>query len=221
MLPRVILHNVVSVDGRIDGFEPDLGLYYGLAARLQEDATLVGADTMLKAGNTLPEEGEGAPAPPVADPADTRPLLVIPDSRGRFRGWHAVPGWGYWRASVALCSRSTPQSYLDYLEERHVHTIIAGDDHVDLRAALEELSARFGIRRVRTDSGGTLNGVLLHAGLVDEISVLVHPALVGDQSPGSLFRSPGAPAGGAIPLRLVHCEGLDGGVVWLRYEVVR
>ena len=33
---------------------------------------------------------------------------------------------------------------------------------------------------VRVDSGGALNGALLRAGLVDEISLLVHPVLVGD-----------------------------------------
>jgi hypothetical protein len=32
MLPRVILFNAVSLDGRIDGFIPDLGQFYELAA---------------------------------------------------------------------------------------------------------------------------------------------------------------------------------------------
>ena len=33
---------------------------------------------------------------------------------------------------------------------------------------------------MRVDSGGALNGALLRAGLVDELSLLVHPVLVGD-----------------------------------------
>jgi 2,5-diamino-6-(ribosylamino)-4(3H)-pyrimidinone 5'-phosphate reductase len=28
MLPRVILHNAVSIDGRIDWLDPDIGLLY-------------------------------------------------------------------------------------------------------------------------------------------------------------------------------------------------
>jgi len=32
MLPKVILHNAVSLDGRIDGFPIDLFQYYELAA---------------------------------------------------------------------------------------------------------------------------------------------------------------------------------------------
>ncbi len=49
MKPRVILHNAVSLDGRIEGFLPDLGLYYQLAAGFREEATLIGSETILKA----------------------------------------------------------------------------------------------------------------------------------------------------------------------------
>ena len=47
MLPRVILHNEVGVDRRIDWFSPNIGQYYGLVARWQVDAILAGSDTML------------------------------------------------------------------------------------------------------------------------------------------------------------------------------
>jgi len=36
---------------------------------------------------------------------------------------------------------------------------------------------------------GRLNGVLFRAGLVDEVSVLVNPCLVGGTSPRSIFRA--------------------------------
>ena len=49
MLPRVIVHNAVSVDGRLDGFVPDLGLYYDVIGGWEEDATLVGSETILQA----------------------------------------------------------------------------------------------------------------------------------------------------------------------------
>ncbi len=45
------------------------------------------------------------------------------------------------------------------------------------------------MKTVRVDSGGKLNGELLRLGLVDEISLLVHPYLVGGQSPASMFRA--------------------------------
>ena len=42
-MPQVILHNAVSVDGRIDWITPELGVFYGLASRWKEDATLAGS----------------------------------------------------------------------------------------------------------------------------------------------------------------------------------
>lgn len=63
--------------------------------------------------------------------------------------------------------------YIGYLEREGIDAIVTGEERVDLRAALEELADRYGVRTVRMDSGGTLNAALLRAGLVDELSVLV------------------------------------------------
>jgi 2,5-diamino-6-(ribosylamino)-4(3H)-pyrimidinone 5'-phosphate reductase len=232
MLPRVILHNAVSVDGRIDWFSPDVGLYYELAARWKADAVLAGADTIFNPQEDLPAEDETALEPPQKVPNDTRPLLVVPDSRGRVRNWHVLRTWPYWRGMVALTSKRTPREYLSYLQERHVEAIVAGHDHVDMRTALEALNACYGVKIVRVDSGGTLNGVLLRAGLVNEVSALVEPYLVGGTTPRSLFRAPDlTSAEGVIELRLISVETLQDylhaasaseteGIVWLRYEVL-
>jgi 2,5-diamino-6-(ribosylamino)-4(3H)-pyrimidinone 5'-phosphate reductase len=223
MLPRVVMFNEISVDGRIDGFSVDMGRYYGLAARWEADAMLSGSNTLLNAygPEELLEEDGSAFEPPSRDPEDTRQLLVVADSRGRLRSWHLLRKEPYWRDVIALCSRSTPQSALDYLHTRHVETIVTGAEKVDLRAALEELNARHGVELVRVDSGGTLNGALLRAGLVSEVSVLINPCLVGGATPGSIFRAtdPAAP-GDVIPLRLIHLEKVSDDAVWLRYEVV-
>jgi 2,5-diamino-6-(ribosylamino)-4(3H)-pyrimidinone 5'-phosphate reductase len=70
------------------------------------------------------------------------------------------------------------------------------------------------------DSGGILNGVLLRAGLVDEVSLLVIPTLVGGESPRSFFVAPDVTSPGqVIPLRLVHFEQVQENLLWLRYEV--
>lgn len=222
MLPRVIVHSAVSADGRIDWFAPDVGLYYELAGRWGENCTLSGADTLLMAQEDIPPEGEDAFLPPVVADNDPRAILAVPDSRGRIRTWHHWRQLEYWKYAVALVSRATPKEYLEYLNARHVDAIVAGDDHVDYRAALEELNDRYDVTVVRVDSGGTLNGYLLRAGLVDEVSLLVHPALVGGVSPRSAFRAPDLNAAdGVTPLRLMAAEEVRDGIVWLRYEVIR
>lgn len=221
--PYVITHNIMSLDGRIRGFMPDVNLYYESAAALDADCIMTGSDTVLKAmehAGVVPDKGvPPVPAEPV--PGDDRPLLTIVDSRGRIKSWQSLRDTGYWRELMALVSRSTPQKYLDYLEKWHVKYIMAGDGKVDLRLALDELGRR-GIKKVRTDSGGTINGVLLRQRLVDEVSVLLHPTLVGDTSHDSIFRDV-IPQQAEKPVNLciVSSRKLNNGVVWLRYLVER
>ena len=222
MLPKVILHNSVSADGRNTEFIPDIGLHYELTSRWKFDVHLVGSNTILKSEEEVPPEGEEAFEAPEVKHDDTRAILVIPDSRGRVRSWHALRTAGLWRGMMALCSRSTPKEYLDYLQKRHIDSIVAGDERVDLRAALEKLSADYGVKTVLLDSGGILNGLLLRAGLVDEVSLLVHPCLAGDRSPLSFFSdSETASPEGVIQLRLKEVEKLRGDTVWLHYDVVK
>ena len=222
MRPKIVIHNGLSVDGRMDWFTGDLGLYYQVAAQWQVDAILSTANTLLDGmamQPSVPQEDQTDPPPP-PEPGDSRPLLAVVDSRGRFRHWNWIRHMPYWRDGVALCSRATPQGHHDYLDRQRVASITAGEDHVDLRAALEELNTRYGVQRVRTDSGGILNGLLLRAGLVDELSLLVQPALVGGTSPRSLFVAPDLEdAQGLIRLELVHLEKLEGDVIWVHYKV--
>ena len=224
MLPRVIVHSTVSVDGRMDWFTPDIGLYYEIASRFDEDAMLSGSNTILAtpAEEEKPEEADQIAEPPEPGADGVRRLLVVVDSQGRVQNWQFLRKQPYWRDVVALCSGTTPQSHLEYLEREQVAYIVTGEEHVDLRAALEELNGRYGVQVVRVDSGGILNGLLLRAGLVDEVSVLIDPSLVGGTSPRSIFTAPDLTSGdGVIECRLIHFERFEGDVVWLRYEVAK
>lgn len=222
MKPHVVIHIETSLDGRITGFEPDMALYYELIPRWAEEATLAGADTMLAAPDEIPEETEEDLIPPEVAPDDKRPILAVTDSKGRVRIWHALRRWPYWGRFVALVSRTTPQEYLDYLAEHHIDHIIAGSGQVDLGAALEELNRRYNVTTIRVDSGGALNGALLREGLVDEVSVLHAPALVGGGSSKTMFTEPDiGTAQGVIGLKLEHVGKLRDDVVWTRYKVER
>jgi 2,5-diamino-6-(ribosylamino)-4(3H)-pyrimidinone 5'-phosphate reductase len=206
----VIVHAAVSLDGRIEGFAPDVDVYYELISTWAEDATLCGADTIL-AAQPEPDPPDAAPAPD-ADPGDRRPLLAVIDSHGRVRTWSRLLAAGHWRAGLALCSETTPSDHLDYLRGRNVGAVVAGPDQVDLGAALDALAER-GARTVRIDAGPTLNGLALRAGVVDEVSLLVHPVLVGE---GRSFVNGLDSAAG---LRLLSHDELAGGLIWLRYEL--
>lgn len=216
MRPRVVIHNAAGPNGILSGFDIDLGLYYRLAGELACEATLVGSGTVLAA----PEAAWADDPHEVIEPdSEHGSLLVVPDSRGRVHCWGALRASGLWKRFVSLTTAATPAEHLSYLRNRGVSVIETGNDKVDLSAALSLLRERYAVESVRVDSGGTLNGILLAAGLVDEVSLIVEPQFVLSNS-GVPFVRP--PVGDAmlVPLRLTHMRRFDGGEVWLRWDVL-
>jgi 2,5-diamino-6-(ribosylamino)-4(3H)-pyrimidinone 5'-phosphate reductase len=227
--PYVVVHVAVSVDGATTGFAPDVARFYELARTWREDVTLTGADTILAQEPALA-------AQPGPGPSDDGPLLAVVDGRRRVRAWRSLRDAGHWSAVLALRSRAgaadgeaaqaeAAQAEPALAESAHarfdVEELVLGEDRVDLGAALEILAER-GARVVRVDSGGSLTGALLSAGLVDEISLLVHPCLAappdgpGTESSGRRWYGSGSTS--ARTLRLVGVETFDDAVVWLRYR---
>lgn len=203
-----------------NGFNADVELYYELASKWNIDAVLMGSNTVLIGFNAKPGETRDADLDALKnrekDLEDTRPFLVVPDSKGRIRIWNELFKMPYLRDIIVLCSRSTPQEYLNFLEERNIDYIITGEDQVDLREALEKLNQEYRVESIRVDSGGILNGILIHEGLTDEIHVLIHPELVDDTGSGSIFESLDInPLDGPIKLKLIHIERLDDDIFWI------
>ncbi len=221
MLPQIIIHNEMSLDGRFDWMSDDFGLYYETINRFPVDAMLSGSTTMVEALKNMPASESAEEFMPAAKNfEDSRQLLVVVDSRGRIKDWSDLRNQPYWRDVVVLCSQSTPQDFLDQLREHQVDTIIAGQDQVDLRAALIELRSEYHVEKLRVDSGGILNGVLLRAGLVDGIAVIINPCLTGGTSPRTLFVAKDlSTRDGVIPLSLKKVEELRDGFLWLEYKV--
>jgi len=217
-LPTVILHNEVSLDGRMDWVEPDLSRFYSLAGRWHEDATLVGSETLLSG---MPELAETARSPGAAPTAESGALLAVVDGRGRLPGVGLARRQPYWRDVVELCCESTPAAHLEELVRTGVDHVVSGAEHVDLRDALEWLAAEHRVRKIRVDAGGRLNGALLRAGLVDEVTVLVEPRLVGGASVDrSLFVAEDLDsADDVVFLELADVDRFDDGVVALSYVV--
>jgi 2,5-diamino-6-(ribosylamino)-4(3H)-pyrimidinone 5'-phosphate reductase len=202
-----VAHVAVSVDGATTGFEPDVGRFYELAGTWQEDVTLAGSDTILAQEQAL----ASAPRP---GPAEGGPLLAVVDGRGRVRQWDALREVGHWSGVLALYAEATPPRPAD----RPVPELVVGAERVDLAGALHALGRRHGAAVVRVDSGGSLVGALLAAGLVDEVSLLVHPRLAGAPD-GRRWHGSAPPP--AAALELVGSETFEDGLVWLRYHIRR
>ncbi|MBN1270401.1 MAG: RibD family protein [Kiritimatiellae bacterium] len=193
---------------------------------------------MLEGSGSFAKEGEGLqPLPPAEDdPArlyeDYLPDAVVcapgrcgwfaaVDGRGRLRaGMKEFPGWDGWH-TLHLVSHGAPPEYLAHLQRLEIPYLIAGRKHVHLKAVLEKMKARLGVDRVVCTAGSRLNGALLRAGLVDEISLVLLPAVIGGTRTPTLFRSPDlGPDAWPARLKLLSATGEPGGRVCLRYEVL-
>jgi len=201
--PHVVAHVAVTVDGATTGFAPAVGRYYELAATWAEDVTLAGADTILAQEPAL-REAPRRPAPAGA------PLLAVVDGRARVREWEALGAVGHWSGVLALRAEATPPR-----PHQAVAELVVGAARVDLAAALATLGERHGVRVVRVDSGGGLIGALLECGLLDELSLLVHPRLAGSDQQVWYGAAPAQ----AQACDLVAAETLEAGLVWLRYRI--
>jgi 2,5-diamino-6-(ribosylamino)-4(3H)-pyrimidinone 5'-phosphate reductase len=210
MLPRVVVFNSVSVDGAIKDFDVNIALHYEVLGQIGADALLAGSNTA-KTGielfmKTVPPEEPSDFAKPTMKADDQRPLWVIADSRGILQGlMHVHRKSGYAKDIIVLVSKSTPRDYLEYLAARKYDYIMAGSDHVDYKAALDELNKRYGVKTIVTDTGGVLFALLLEQGLVDEVQLLIAPEIVG-QKAVNLFRSLNHP----VKLELKRVENIKG-----------
>jgi riboflavin biosynthesis pyrimidine reductase len=123
---------------------------------------------------------------------------------------------------VAVLTERVSDAHLAGLRQDGVSYIFAGGQELDLGLALEILNRELGLERLLLEGGGGSNGAFLRAGLIDEISLAICPAVDGAKGAPSIFDSSDKDAGVAAPIgsmTLASCEVLEGGAVWLRYRL--
>ena len=227
--PHLTVYNEISLDGKVTGFDGDGVRYYRRGFRWRTDAILMGSVTAQAFGPDEPPEDQTRELPPLTPAAlppgfaelvyRPRPVLVVPDSRGRLRNWRHARAQPWYGRIVVLVSDTTPTDYLGYLDRRGIAHLRSGPDRVDLSLALTRLADTYGVGSIRTDSGGALNGALLAQGLVDRLAVIIDPQIGRDPEAPTLIRLPMA-AERAYALRLVESEVLPDGALWLVYDVL-
>ena len=86
------------------------------------------------------------------------------------------------------------------------------------RRRYEKIGARLGVRTLLLEGGGRINGGMLEAGLIDEVSLLVAPVADGHIGAPSLFDADGE-LGRTRRLVLDQVERRAGDMLWLRYRL--
>jgi len=226
--PRVICHMLSSLDGRIvtEGWPLSAEgrkQYELVHATYEPDGWLCGRVTMqLHFASGVRDEADVArqyDGPPRADfvaPGAHASFAFVLDPRGRLL-WNSGDVAG--DHVVTILSERVSDEYLATLRRNGVSYILAGAADLDLPLALDRISEHFGVRTLMLEGGGGINGSMLRAGLVDEISVLVAPVVDGRVGTATLFDVDGA---SMAPRRLAleSVEQRADDILWMRYRVV-
>jgi 2,5-diamino-6-(ribosylamino)-4(3H)-pyrimidinone 5'-phosphate reductase len=223
--PRVICHMMTSVDGRIVVDRWPLGTegrreYEQVHAAYKPDAWMCGRITMEAFAGGVRDEAD------VARKYDgsAREDFIAEGTHDSFAFAIDASGRLSWQSNdiegdhvVSILSERVSDDYLAFLRERGVSYLLAGRDDVDVELALRKVRARFGVQTLLLEGGGRINGSLLRAGLIDEVSLLVAPVADGRIGTPALFDV----GGGEMPVRLglKAVERRADDVLWLRYGV--
>jgi riboflavin biosynthesis pyrimidine reductase len=228
--PHVICHMMVSLDGRIhpsrwtqspDGVRADWSkIYEEVHTALEGDAWMVGRVTMAemsKATAHAPMGDFGVARPYHFARRDADAYAIALDRSGKLHFDKPEVGGDH---VVVLLGPGVPDSHVAELAGDGVSYVVADDEAMDVGAMLDILGRELGIRRLLLEGGGRINGSLMAAGLVDEISLLVAPAVDGADGISGVFDA-GAALAGKARLSLSSAETLAHGIVHLRYAVER
>jgi len=227
--PRVICHMVAAIDGRVSTrgwpMMAEASRQYELVhASYEAEGWMCGRVTMepyakhVRSDEEVSRERTGtAPREDFVAPGEHESYAFAIDARGRL-AWESSDISG--DHVVAILSERVSDDYLDFLRQRGVSYMFAGARDVDLSLALEKIVATFHVRTLLLEGGGRINGGMMAAGLIDEVSLLVAPVADGRMGTPALFDAEGT---NVQPRRLVleHVDRRDDDVLWLRYRVER
>lgn len=233
MRPYIICHMGTSIDGRLHpsrftraakgvSAEALRGHYEAVAGRFQADGWIVGRRTMAEMAKgqqrTIADPPSMAREPHVAA-RNGRNLAIAIDPRGRVHYGKDNVGGDH---VVAVLGKHVSDAYLAELRQDGVSYVFAGPDGTDLANAMAQLAEVFGVKKLLLEGGGAINGSFLKNRLIDEFSTLIYPAvdgLAGVQSIVDYHGGEDERPGSGQALRLISCDVLDGGMVWLRHAV--
>ncbi len=228
MKPHIICHMASSIDGRIlpERWTPSgahsHALYDELHGRLGGGSWLVGRVTGQEfvKREAYPDRPEAKfPRTAWLPRTDAEAYGIVLDARGKIAWGRSDVGGD---PIVVVLTKAVSDAHLAGLREDGVGYVFAGETDLDPHEVVATLAAELGIDRLLLEGGGHLNGGFLRAGLIDEISLMLVPAIDGASGAPAVFDGSGTSTSERLPidtLALISHEDLDGGIVWLRYRV--
>jgi riboflavin biosynthesis pyrimidine reductase len=227
MKPYVICLMACSVDGRT---LPSRWRPKGAAAnhfeqvheQLAGDAWLIGRVTGQEFAKGKPYPNatqETFPREPWFARRDASAYGVVLDAHGKIAWGRSDIGGD---PIVVVLAETVSDAHLAGLRGEGVSYIFAGQSELGLTLVLDTLNRELGVKRLLLEGGGGTNGAFLRAGLVDEIHLVICPAVDGSRGAPAVFDSSEADAAQRAPITAMSLEStqaLDGGAILLRYRI--
>ena len=221
MKPQVtcLMASSVTLHSRWRPKESGADLFEPVHDELAGDAWLVGRVTgqEFAKGKPYPASKATFPREPWFARRNAKAYGVVLDAHGKI-------GWGRSDISgdpiVVVLSEGVSDAHLAGLRGEGVSYIFAGKSELDLELALDILNRELDVKRLLLEGGGGANGAFLRAGLVDELNLILCPAVDGAKGAPSVFDSTDAEADRRAPVTAMTLESsraLDGGAMLLRY----
>jgi riboflavin biosynthesis pyrimidine reductase len=225
--PYVVCHMGSTIDGRIiaerwgDNREKYGQLYEDCHNTFESQAWMVGRVTMEKDFTEGRKPDLQKPNEPISRKhyvgnTNATSFAIAVDPSGKL-GWDSNEIDG--DHVIEILTESVSDEYLHHLRDKNISYLFAGKGELDLTSALEQLHSIFKIEAVMLEGGGHINGSLLSAGLVDEVSLLVLPLVDGNTKAPTTFEINDLLTKTATSLRLMDVRKLKHDVVWLKYVV--
>ena len=219
---HVVVNAATSADGKLSTRERRQVELSGEAdfARVDElradsDAVMVGVGTVVADDPSLTVDSERLRERRRGKGKPGNPARVVADSRIRTPPDAAVLDDD--AESFLLVSEAAPTDFVGQMEEEGATVITAGENRVDLSAALELLESH-GIEQLMVEGGGEIIYSLFENGLLDRLSVFVSPVVIGGRDAPTLADGDGFVS--VFPeLELEDVRRVDDGVL-LVYNVV-
>ena len=127
---------------------------------------------------------------------------------------HVLRQSEYCKDVVVFISKKTPIDYINYLKERNYNYHTIGKNKCDLKEVLELLNEKYEVKTLLIDTGCILGNILLEQRLVSQISLLVHPIIVGKKS-NNIFGN----IKDSLKVNLIKKVLLEKNFIWLVYEL--
>lgn len=235
--PKVTLHIFTSLDGRITGdfgkaqaakesvkLFKRIGFNDDAEESMHFDGWIYGKNTSLAGfGNEVFTFDDNLTVPDgdyITSLRAKRYYIAI-DRKGEIGWTKQTASYGGQNATVIeILTNLAGNGYKNFLRRHNIPYLICGDSEVDFSLMLDKLNRFYGLENLMLGGGGILNWSLLDQGLVDEISLVMAPAIDGATNTARVFNSLYDHEAHPISFQPIDLRTYSDGTLWLRYKPI-